>query len=152
MLKARRYYCTSRSESASSSRHHLWSSIAHTTMKIFGFPTEIRSKIYPELLGHSEPIDFAADDGPPSLPLFRSKIYSTRSIFCVKWCGRWRSHVNLPMYWIVFDTGGIDRRSSRKQGVRGELHQVAELAQRRSTRALHSRRLLLPEIIGRGNV
>jgi hypothetical protein len=48
---------------------------SNTTMAInfFGFPTEIRLKIYSELLVHSKPIVFVADYGPSSPPLFRSK-------------------------------------------------------------------------------
>jgi hypothetical protein len=42
-------------------------------INFFGFPTEIRLKIYSELLVHSEPIVFVADSGPSSPPLFRSK-------------------------------------------------------------------------------
>jgi hypothetical protein len=42
-------------------------------MNFFGFVTEIRLKIYSELLVLSEPIVFVADYGPPSPPLFRSK-------------------------------------------------------------------------------
>jgi hypothetical protein len=42
-------------------------------MNFFGFPNEIRLKIYSELLIHSDPIVFVADYGPPSPPLFRSK-------------------------------------------------------------------------------
>jgi hypothetical protein len=43
-------------------------------MSFFGVPSEIRLKIYSELLVHSEPIVFVADDdGPPAPPLFRSK-------------------------------------------------------------------------------
>ena len=42
-------------------------------INLFGFPTEIRLKIYSELLVHSEPIVFVADYGPSSPPLFRSK-------------------------------------------------------------------------------
>jgi hypothetical protein len=44
-----------------------------TAINFFGFPTEIRLKIYSELLVHSEPIVFVADYGPSSPPLFRSK-------------------------------------------------------------------------------
>jgi hypothetical protein len=46
---------------------------SNTTMAInfFGFPTEIRLKIYSELLVDSEPIVFIADYGPSSPPLFR---------------------------------------------------------------------------------
>ena len=42
-------------------------------MHIFDIPGEIRLKIYSGLLVLSEPIDFVADYGPPSPPLFRSK-------------------------------------------------------------------------------
>jgi hypothetical protein len=42
-------------------------------INFFGFPTEIRLKIYSELLVDSEPIIFIADYGPSSPPLFRSK-------------------------------------------------------------------------------
>jgi hypothetical protein len=42
-------------------------------MNFFGFHTEIRLKIYSELLVHSESIVFVADYGPPSPPLFWSK-------------------------------------------------------------------------------
>ncbi|KAI4859703.1 hypothetical protein F4820DRAFT_462268 [Hypoxylon rubiginosum] len=42
-------------------------------MKFFEFATEIRLSIYSELLVLDETIDFAADHGPPSPPLFRSK-------------------------------------------------------------------------------
>ena len=41
-------------------------------MNFFGFPIEIRLKIYSELLVPSEPIVFVADYGPSSPPLFRS--------------------------------------------------------------------------------
>jgi hypothetical protein len=44
-----------------------------TAINFFGFPTEIRLKIYSELLVHSEPIVSVADYGPSSPPLFRSK-------------------------------------------------------------------------------
>src|SRR5271156_491988 len=44
-----------------------------TAINFFDFPTEIRLKIYSELLVHSEPIVFVADSGRSSPPLFRSK-------------------------------------------------------------------------------
>lgn len=42
-------------------------------MGFFDVATEIRLKIYAELLVLSEPIDFVADYGPPAPPLFRSR-------------------------------------------------------------------------------
>jgi hypothetical protein len=42
-------------------------------INFFGFPTEIRLKIYSEPLVDSEPIIFIADYGLSSPPLFRSK-------------------------------------------------------------------------------
>jgi hypothetical protein len=44
-----------------------------TAINFFGFPTEIRLKIYSELLVDSEPIVFVANSSPSSPPLFRSK-------------------------------------------------------------------------------
>ncbi|OBT46512.1 hypothetical protein VE00_03338 [Pseudogymnoascus sp. WSF 3629] len=44
-------------------------------MNFFGFPIEIRLMIYPELLVHSEPIDFVVDYGPPSPHQFRLRRY-----------------------------------------------------------------------------
>jgi hypothetical protein len=44
-----------------------------TAMNFFDLHTEIRLKIYSELLVHSESIVFVADYGPPSPPLLRSK-------------------------------------------------------------------------------
>jgi hypothetical protein len=42
-------------------------------MNLSGIATEIRLKIFSELLVLSEPIDFVADYGPPSPPLFRRR-------------------------------------------------------------------------------
>jgi hypothetical protein len=39
-------------------------STTQTVMKFFDFPTEIRLKVYSELLVHQEPIEFVAEYGP----------------------------------------------------------------------------------------
>jgi hypothetical protein len=50
-------------------------------MKFFGFPYEIRLKIYSEFLIRSDPIVFVTNYNPPSPFLFRSKREGLYSIF-----------------------------------------------------------------------